>query len=134
MRVYRKHEEDEHEGTEQNGMLEEHAHVETEQKIEYLKKWRTGGKWQEVERKHDRDIVNANNSSNKRGFEAKDIIRYKAYLVVLCFVSSQQTVIQNNSRNLQCGIQHGEWSAFIEALSPDIRMLLEKLGKYWRTQ
>lgn len=30
MRVYRKHEEDEHEGTEQNGMLEEHAHVETE--------------------------------------------------------------------------------------------------------
>ena len=27
MRVYRKHEEDEHEGTEQNGMLEEHAHV-----------------------------------------------------------------------------------------------------------
>ena len=56
-------------------------------------KWRTGGKWQEVERKHDRDVVNANNSGNKRGFEAKDIIRHSVYLVVLCFVCSQQTMI-----------------------------------------
>ena len=34
---------------------------------------------------------------------------------------------------MQCGNQHGEWSAFIGALSPD-RVLLENLGKYWGTQ
>lgn len=52
-----------------------------------------GGKRQEFEKKHDGNIVNANNFGNKRGLEAKDIIRYRAYLVVLYFVSNQQTMI-----------------------------------------
>ena len=41
MRVYRKHEEDEHEGTEQNGMLEEHAHVDGRTQCDQLCKQST---------------------------------------------------------------------------------------------
>lgn len=39
-----------------------------------------------------------------------------------------------NWRKLQCGIQHEEWSAFLGAWSLGIRVLYEKLGKYWKTQ